>query len=266
MALARRLAGLAGAVLRLRRLPGTGHRRRLHRIAIGGGVGQLLRSSGRSERAGAGGRGSDSHGDRGQARWLEQRTSLARELHDVVGHHVTAMVVQAEAGQVGDPQSALREIGDLGSDGAGRARRAGRPPPRPRAELTVTAPPRLSDIDELLAAPLRRQGVDVTVRVDPDAGLDEVGVLTVYRIAQEALTNVARHAQATARLVELRRFDDQVRLRITDDGIGPPVEPDARLGPAGHRGAGGRTWRSLVSWSTGSAAARSSTYSCRSTP
>ena len=41
---------------------------------------------------------------RGQAAWLEQRTALARELHDVVGHHVTAMVVQAEAGLVGDPE------------------------------------------------------------------------------------------------------------------------------------------------------------------
>lgn len=50
-----------------------------------------------------------------QTRWLEQRTSLARELHDVVGHHVTAMVVQAEAGLVARPAEALHSIGITGA-------------------------------------------------------------------------------------------------------------------------------------------------------
>jgi signal transduction histidine kinase len=83
---------------------------------------------------------------RDQAAWLEQRTSLARELHDVVGHHVTAMVVQAEAGQLGpDPAAALQAIADI-----------------------------------------------------------------------------ARHANATAAWVELVRIDGLARLRVSDDGIGPP--------------------------------------------
>lgn len=103
----------------------------------------------------------------------------------------------------------------------------------PESELTMSAPPRLSDIDELLAAPLRHQGVDVEVRVDPDPGLDEIGVLTVYRIAQEALTNVARHAQARTASVEVRRVNQHVRLRITDDGVGPPEQPGRGAGLVG---------------------------------
>ena len=83
-------------------------------VALGGGLGLVLRSrfteADLTEQA---------HSLRGKAAWLEQRTSLARELHDVVGHHVTAMVVQAEAGQMGDAQAALRNIGDLGRKALG---------------------------------------------------------------------------------------------------------------------------------------------------
>ncbi len=167
---------------------------------------------------------------RGRAAWLEQRTSLARELHDVVGHHVTAMVVQAEAGQLGDPQEALRNIGDIGRKALGELDAMVVHLRDPDSPLAVTAQPRLLDIDELLAAPLRGQGVDVDVRLEAELGLDDAGVLTVYRIAQEALTNVTRHARATHAWVELSRSDNLVRLRVSDDGVGP--------GPASDRGSG----------------------------
>jgi signal transduction histidine kinase len=158
---------------------------------------------------------------RGQAVWLEQRTNLARELHDAVGHHVTAMVVQAEAGQLGeDPRAALQAIASSGRTALGELDALVVHLRDPAATVTVTAPPRLSDIDELLAEPLRQQGVAVAVRLDPEAGLDEVGILTAYRIAQEALTNVARHARASAAWVELARLGDRVRLRVSDDGVG----------------------------------------------
>ena len=127
---------------------------------------------------------------RGQAAWLEQRTSVARELHDVVGHHVTAMVVQAEAGQVADPQVALRTIGELGRTALAELDSLVVHLRDPGAPLVVTAPPRLLDIDELLAAPLRQAGVEVDLHIDETLGLNELSVLTVYRIAQEALTNV----------------------------------------------------------------------------
>ncbi|MEV0429324.1 sensor histidine kinase [Micromonospora sp. NPDC050495] len=171
---------------------------------------------------------------RGQAAWLEQRTNLARELHDVVGHHVTAMVVQAEAGQFSaDPGAALRAIADSGRTALSELDTLVVHLRDPDAAIAVSAPPRLSDIDELLAQPLRQQGVTVRVGLDPEPGLDEIGVLTVYRIAQEALTNVARHARATVACVELVRVGDRVRLRVSDDGIGPPPAPTRGSGLLG---------------------------------
>ncbi|MEU6206135.1 histidine kinase [Micromonospora musae] len=160
---------------------------------------------------------------RDQAAWLAQRTNLARELHDVVGHHVTAMVVQAEAGQFSsDPAVALRTIANSGRTALRELDTLVVHLRNPAAPVAVSAPPRLSDIDELLAEPLRQQGVAVHVRLDAEPGLDEVGVLAAYRIVQEAVTNIARHANATTAWVELVRVGDQARLRVSDDGIGPP--------------------------------------------
>lgn len=171
---------------------------------------------------------------RGQAAWLEQRTNLARELHDVVGHHVTAMVVQAEAGQLSDdPGAALRAIAGSGRTALSELDTLVVHLRDPNASIAVSAPPRLSDIDELLAQPLRQQGVTVRVQLDPEPGLDEIGVLTAYRIAQEALTNIARHAKATAAWVELVRVGDHARLRVSDDGVGPPRTPTSGSGLLG---------------------------------
>jgi signal transduction histidine kinase len=195
---------------------------------VGGGLGLLLRLW-ESTRVLTG----ETTELRGQAAWLEQRTAVARELHDVVGHQVTAMVVQAEAGQVGDPQLALRRIGDLGRTALSELDRLVVHLRDPQRDLTVTAPPRLLDIDELLAEPLRGAGVQVDVRIDDELGLDEAGVLAVYRIAQEALTNVARHAQARRAWVELFRSGDRVRLRVSDDGVGLGGTPRAGSGLVG---------------------------------
>ena len=115
----------------------------------------------------------------------------------------------------------------------------------PSAALTVSAPPRLLDIEELLAEPLRQQGVSVNVRLAPEPGLDEGSVLTVYRIAQEALTNVARHARASHAWVELDRVGDGVRLRVSDDGVGPahvPGPDSGLLGIEERVSARGGTW------------------------
>ncbi len=157
-----------------------------------------------------------------QATWLEQRTALARELHDVVGHHVTAMVVQAEAGQVDEPLAALRAIGELGRTALGELDALVVHLRDPDIPFAMSAPPRLTDVDEILAAPLRRQGVDVQVRLAADLAVDEATELTAYRIVQESLTNVARHAQASHVWVEIVRTGEQLRIRVSDDGVGPP--------------------------------------------
>ena len=197
-------------------------------VVFGGSLGLLLRARLRTlELSG------EAKVLRGRAAWLEQRTSVARELHDVVGHHVTAMVVQAEAGQMTEAEVALKNIGDLGRKALGELDALVVHLRDPDAPMSVSAPPRLLDIDELLAAPLRLQGVEVDVRIVPEHGLNGVEVLTVYRIAQEALTNVTRHAQATHAWVELTRADDRVRLRVSDDGIGPPSAADHGSGLVG---------------------------------
>lgn len=213
------VAGLIGSVTSLFAFPYAASPAPFLAVALGGALGMLVRSLDRSDRLAG-----ETRQLRGQAAWLEQRTSLARELHDVVGHHVTAMVVQSEAGLVGDPERALREIGDLGRTALGELDALVVHLRDPDAPLLVTAPPRLSDVDELLAAPLRHQGVAVTVDVDPDVELDEATNLTAYRILQEALTNVARHARAREVWVEVAPAGRNVRLRVSDDGVGPPGE------------------------------------------
>lgn len=176
---------------------------------------------------------SEAHHLRGQATWLEQRTALARELHDVVGHHVTAMVVQAEAGQVAEASAALHRIADTGRAALHELDALVVHLGDPEAAIAMSAPPTLSDIDELLAGPLRQQGVTVDVAIDDDLGLDEVGSLTVYRVAQEALTNIARHAGARSAWVEVRRLPGHVRLRVSDDGAGPPSQVERGSGLVG---------------------------------
>jgi signal transduction histidine kinase len=202
-------------------------------VAFGGGAAMLLRLRGRTRWLEIRTRQLQT-----QTVWLEQRTALARELHDVVGHHVTAMVVQAEAGQMGDREAALRTIADVGRTALKDLDALVVHLRDPGAALEVSASPRLGDIDELLAEPLRQQGVEVVVSLDDDPGLDEVQVLTVYRIAQEALTNVVKHARATQVWVDVRRQSDQLRLRVSDDGTGLPTrtegpEPVGRSGLIG---------------------------------
>ena len=155
--------GFAGAILSLVISPNGEVLSAFIGVLIGGLGGLLLRSrvQGRALEREAGRL-------RGQARWLEQRTAVARELHDVVGHHVTAMVVQAEAGLVGDPRSALEAIGGLGRTALTELDALVVHLRDPQAPLAVSAPPRMSDVDELLAAPLRHSGVVVDVDVDPD--------------------------------------------------------------------------------------------------
>ena len=112
----------------------------------------------------------------------------------MVGHHVTAMVVQAEAGLVADPQRAFRTIGELGRKALTGLHHLCAPA-RPRGTPDRDRATPALDIDGSLPHPLRRPGVEVDAAIGDDLGADEPD-LTAYRIVQEALTNVARHAQA----------------------------------------------------------------------
>ncbi|MCM0622802.1 sensor histidine kinase [Nocardioides bruguierae] len=155
-----------------------------------------------------------------QARELERRTALARELHDAIGHHVTAMVVQAEAGRVGSPDAALVHISNMGREALDELDAVLFGLRNPASGTPATD---LGRIDSKLAIPLRLQGTRVSVRVST-AVVDVEVSKALYRAVQEALTNVMRHANASSVTVEIRDEDTEVVGRVSDDGDGMPAE------------------------------------------
>jgi signal transduction histidine kinase len=159
------------------------------------------------------------------AAWLDQRTRLARDLHDVVGHHVTAMVVQAEAGLARNDvqaKTSLNTIADLGRSALGDLDAMVHALREPGESVAWTSAPRVADLPRL-AEPLKAAGVSVEVLVQDPITLDDAQELTVYRIVQESLTNVLRHADARRAWVDVRDDGEHVHVRVSDDGSGPPT-------------------------------------------
>lgn len=157
-----------------------------------------------------------------------ERNRMAREIHDSVGHHLTVMSVQLEAAEMvldRDPEDARRRIArakELAREGLAEVRRSvGALRASPLDGRTLDAAVRaLLSGDEPPPATLRVAG---TPRELPDAA-----ALTLYRAAQEGLTNARRHARA--RRVELEldyRPDEAVRLTVSDDGVGTETPREA---------------------------------------
>jgi len=165
---------------------------------------------------------------------LERRTALARELHDSLGHHVTAMVVQAEAGRVARADEALASIAALGRDALDELETVVFDLRARSNDTSRTAEIDLQWIDSKLAGPLRRQGVDVKVQVATSMS-DVALVSAAYRIVQEALTNVMRHAAATTVSVVVQEERGDLVVRVHDDGIGLPAGMSEGHGFAGIR-------------------------------
>jgi signal transduction histidine kinase len=157
----------------------------------------------------------------------EEQARIARELHDVIAHSVSVIVVQASAAddvfdsRPDQARAALRSIEQAGRDALRELRTllAGESPGDP----DPTHPqPGLARLDEL-AEPLRLAGLDVVVRREGEAPKLPAGVdLSAYRIVQEALTNTLRHARATRAEVTVRYGDRAVELEVRDDGRGSP--------------------------------------------
>jgi signal transduction histidine kinase len=165
-----------------------------------------------------------------------ERAAIARELHDVVAHHMSVMVVQAGAARaVGarDPAAAaeaLRQIEASGRTGLAEMRRL-LEVLKAEEDGDGRAPqPGLDRLGELLDA-MRASGLPVEAVVEGAPRVLSPGVdLSAYRIVQEALTNSLRHAGgATARVV-VRYEPDALELEIADDGLGPPEDPEASGG------------------------------------
>ncbi|MFG2591777.1 sensor histidine kinase [Streptomyces sp. NPDC048438] len=159
-----------------------------------------------------------------------ERARIAREMHDILSHAVSLMIVQAEAGPVAvrtapdRAEAAFDAISETGRDAMVQLRRmlgvlredGPGDVPAPRAPQ-----PALAELPGLLDR-VRSGGPEVTYTVTgrpqplpPDTGA------TVYRIIQEALTNVVRHARASRVTVELDHSPAGLTVTVTDDGRGP---------------------------------------------
>jgi signal transduction histidine kinase len=154
----------------------------------------------------------------------EEQARIARELHDVIAHSVSVMVVQAAAG--GDvfdtnPARAREALASIESTGRAALAELRRLLGIVREGDAAYAPqPGLAGLDAL-AEHVRAAGVEVDVRVEGASaplapGLD----LAAYRIVQEALTNTLKHARATRATVTVRHHGAQVDLEVLDDGVG----------------------------------------------
>ena len=217
--------------------------------------------------------------ERGRRAVQEERLRIARELHDVLAHTLSMVAVQAGVGRRvgasrpaealqalrvveessrgaldefrrilclmrGDDAAGPQELGVAGDgDGEGMGTWHGRRACRPR-----TGPPWPRHLDsrslEALAAMVRSAGTPVALSVTGDVtAVPPAAALTVYRIVQEALTNVVRHAPGAQASVLVGVGADGIRIRVTDTGQGEgmlaavaqPAAPSARHGIVGMR-------------------------------
>jgi signal transduction histidine kinase len=155
---------------------------------------------------------------------LDERALIARELHDIVAHSVSSMVVQAGAAEAGadDPayvRTTLASIRSTGNDALAEMRRL-------VSVLRVSDDAPLSPQPRLAALPAlvdraTAEGTPTQLRVSGAATPLPAGVdLALYRIVQEALTNVRRHARATRCEVSVHYEPGAVSVEILDDGPG----------------------------------------------
>jgi signal transduction histidine kinase len=171
-----------------------------------------------------------------------ERARIARELHDVVAHHISVIAVQAETARLTTPglpaagAQRLQEIGDTARAGLTEMRRLlGVLREDAAAEKAERHPqPGLRQLASLVDTARGASGATMRLIVSgPVAEFDPGVELAAYRIVQEALTNARRHAPGTAVDVELRYDDDWLRLRVRDNGPGPAPSRHG-TGSAGH--------------------------------
>jgi signal transduction histidine kinase len=167
---------------------------------------------------------------------LLERERLARDLHDTVAHHVSAMAIRAQAGLAtsrSQPQAATEALSLIESE-ASRALAEMRTMVRVlrRNEPAELAPnPRIGDLTQL--ADQTRPGPPVEVEIagavdDLPPSVDAA----IYRLAQESVTNARKHARHATRIrVSVTADDTSVRLRVSDDGDTSGTRP---AGPPGH--------------------------------
>jgi len=167
----------------------------------------------------------------------EERTRIAREMHDVVAHSLSVMVVQAEAAEEmldTDPERARRPLAavqDTGRSALSELRRMLGVLRELADEGPALAPqPGLAALD-VLVEQVTAAGLPVSVRVEGEPRPLPPGIdLSAYRIVQEGLTNALRHAGPARAEVVVRYGDRELELQVSDDGRGAATAN----GGAGH--------------------------------
>ncbi|WP_237106957.1 sensor histidine kinase [Nonomuraea sp. MG754425] len=160
----------------------------------------------------------------------QERVRIARELHDVVAHHMSVIVIQAGLARYvlgSDPDTArgaLATVADTGSEVMGEMRRlltVLRVDPDEDADPEGYDPaPSLQRVEQLVER-VRSAGVPVEVSISGTVRPLPPGIdMCAYRILQECLTNVLKHAGSATARVSLR-YGPELELRVTDDGRGP---------------------------------------------
>jgi signal transduction histidine kinase len=188
-----------------------------------------------------------------------ERARIARELHDVVAHHISMIAVHAETGRLTTPglpdagAQRFAAIGDTARAGLTEMRRLlgvlredaeqdqeSQPDLEPAGPARTGADrrpqPGLPQLGDLVDGARDASGSVVRLIMSGQAARLDPGVeLAAYRIVQEALTNARRHAPGAAVDVELRYADDALRLRIRDNGPGQAARYHAGHGLLGMR-------------------------------
>ena len=156
----------------------------------------------------------------------DERTRIARELHDVVGHSVSVMTVQASAARrllrphQEKEREALLVVEQTGREALAEMRRMVGVLRRPDEAPALAPQPSLEHLDRLIAQ-AREAGLPVDLRIEGEPEPLPASVdLTAYRLVQEGLTNAIKHARAQCAEVVVRYGDGHVELTVTDDGSG----------------------------------------------
>ena len=161
-----------------------------------------------------------------------ERARIAREMHDIVAHHLSVVILMAAGSRAsGKPSlAALEKIEDSGRQALAETRRLLSVLRGPDESAALVPQPGLGELDAL-ADSVRSAGLPVHLAVDGDhAALPAAVAVSAYRIVQESLTNVLKHAGPARARVTVNCAGDAVTIEVTDDGTGNPA-----AGPHGGR-------------------------------
>jgi signal transduction histidine kinase len=156
----------------------------------------------------------------------EERARIARELHDIVAHAMSVMVLQVGAVRHGlpdalpDDRKALEDVERTGRTALGEMRRLLGAMRRESDDVDLAPQPGLAAIEPLLDE-VRRTGLQVDLELEGEpASIPRALDLSAYRIVQEGLTNVLKHAGATRADVKIVHGPNELRIEVRDDGRG----------------------------------------------